>query len=325
MTPESLAGAAPAANALLEDVLHGLQPGVRKLPPKYFYDDAGARLFERITTLPEYYPTRTEPAILRAHAGEMADAIGTNARIVEFGSGSGDKTRVLLRQLDRPAAYVPVDIARMQLHDFARDLRAEFPSLRVDPVCADYMRPLQLPAAGEARTVAFFPGSTIGNLEPLEAQAFLRRIARLCGPGGGLLLGTDLHKDAAVLEPAYNDAAGVTAAFNRNMLTRINRELGADFDVDSWRHHALYDTANRRIEMRLVAERDMEVRVPVDGAATAKFVFAAGEWITTEYSHKYSEESVHSMARETGWEVARAWIDPRHWFGVWFLTSSARR
>jgi L-histidine Nalpha-methyltransferase len=330
---EAAAPAAPTPAAptplpvMLADVLHGLRPDVRKVSPKYFYDDVGARLFEEITTLDEYYPTRTEAAILRAHAGAMAQAIGPGARVVEFGSGSGEKTRLLLRQLIEPAAYVPVDIACEQLDAFAGDVRREFPELRVAPLCADYMQPLQLPAATAGRrTVAFFPGSTIGNLEPEEAAAFLERVARGCGEGGGLLLGTDMHKDTRVLERAYNDEAGVTAAFNLNMLARFNRELGTGFDMDVWRHAAFYDEAYRRIEMRVVASADTVVTVPgPDGAAPARFAFAAGEWITTEYSHKYTPDDVRDMAARTGWEVTRLWTDPDAWFAVWLLTSTGRR
>jgi L-histidine Nalpha-methyltransferase len=316
--------AAPAAGAshLLADVLYGLQPGVRKLPPKYFYDDVGARLFERITTLDEYYPTRTETAILEAHGEEMAAALGPRVRLVEFGSGSGEKTRLLLRRLREPASYVPVDIAYAQLRAFAADVGREFPGLAVEPHWGDYMQPLHLAASARAaRTVAFFPGSTIGNMETLQAAAFLRRVASLCGAGGGLLLGTDMHKDSAILEPAYNDAAGVTAEFNLNMLRRINRELGADFDLDGWEHCAFYDRHHRRIEMRLIARRDCAVAVPLAPSGSARFSFRAGEWITTEYSHKYTEDSVRALAA-SGWRVERSWSDEAEWFGVWLLTST---
>ncbi|HSJ23157.1 MAG TPA: L-histidine N(alpha)-methyltransferase [Longimicrobiales bacterium] len=317
-------GSAPAADEFRQHVLEGLRPGARKLSPKYFYDDVGARLFEEITNLDEYYPTRVETGILEAHGDAMAAAVGRRARIVEFGSGSGDKTRLLLRRLQDPAVYVPVDIACTQLHEFAAQLRAELPSVPVEPVCADYMQPLSLPAAGKAaRTVAFFPGSTIGNLEPLQAAAFLSRIARMAGDGGGLLLGTDMHKDTDVLERAYNDGAGVTARFNVNMLERMQRELGAQLDLSAWRHHALYDEANRRIEMRLVAGTDTSITVPApDGPA--EFRFATGEWITTEYSHKYTPDAIRDLAERTGWAVEQAWMDERAWFAVWLLTSTGR-
>jgi L-histidine Nalpha-methyltransferase len=316
---------ATGSGEFLQDVLKGLQPGVRKLSPKYFYDDVGARLFEEITTLAEYYPTRVETGILQERAGEMAHAAGPGVRLVEFGSGSGEKTRILLRHLEAPQSYVPVDIAAAQLRAFAASLQGEFPGLRVQPLVADYTRSLQLPAAPAARrTVAFFPGSTIGNFEADEAAAFLGRVAGMTGAGGGMLLGTDMHKPKAVLEAAYNDARGVTAAFNLNVLARMNAELGADFDLSEWRHHALYDEARRRIEMRLVAERDVVVTVPV-GGGRARFRFRAGEWITTEYSHKYTPDAVRHLAARTGWQVEQLWTDEQGWFGVWYLTSTGRR
>jgi dimethylhistidine N-methyltransferase len=310
---------------LLDDVIHGLQPGVRKLPPKYFYDDVGARLFERICELDEYYPTRTELSILRQHAPDIAAAIGPRARIVELGSGSGLKTRLLLRHLVDPAAYVPVDIAETQLHRFAAELLVEFPELTVEPVAADYTQRVALPdaPAGTARTIAFFPGSTIGNFEPGDAAAFLTRLRRLCGTDGGLILGTDMHKDPHILHAAYNDAAGVTAAFNLNLLSRLNRELGADFDPAAFVHDAIYDERHQRIEMRLVCRRTCSVRVPQPGADDALFNFQRGEYITTEYSHKYTVQSVHELAERTGWRVDRRWTDPRQFFSVWLLSTTA--
>jgi dimethylhistidine N-methyltransferase len=320
--------ASPAAadGALLRDVLHGLAPDVRKLPPKYFYDEVGALLFERITELEAYYPTRTELAILEQHMPEMASLIGPRARIIEFGSGSGLKTRLLLEHLDRPVAYTPIDISCEQLEAFAVSVREEFPALEAQPVCGDYMRTLALPVPGEvpARTLAFFPGSTIGNFEEPEAAAFLQRVATLCGPGGVLLLGTDMHKDTAVLERAYNDEQGVTAAFNLNVLSHINRATGADFEPTQWRHHAFYDEVRLRIEMRLVCESDCLVTVPTGNGAAERFEFARGEHITTEYSHKYTPESVRALAGRTGWHVERVWTDDDCWFAVWLLRVSAQ-
>jgi L-histidine Nalpha-methyltransferase len=305
----------------LADVLHGLAADVRKLPPKYFYDDAGARLFERITTLDEYYPTRTELGILEASAQEIAAAVGPRARVIELGSGSGIKTRLLLRELPQPVACIPIDIAGEQLERFAAELRHELPHIAVRPIVADYTQPLELPAATPDvdRTVVFFPGSTIGNFERIQAHAFLERIHRMAGPGGALILGTDMHKDADVLHAAYNDAHGVTAAFNLNLLTRMNRELGADFDLADFSHRAVYDEAQRRIEMRLVCVRDCVVRVPVPGGAAAVYRFAAGEYIITEYSHKYTTADVERLAAATGWQAERSWTDPREWFSVWLL------
>ena len=312
----------PPPERLREDVVRGLSLRPRKLPPKYFYDERGAVLFERITRLEAYYPTRTELGILDRRVGEMAEAIGPGARVVEFGSGSGRKTRILLRRLEDPVAYLPVDISRAQLLQFALSVADEFPSLEVLPVCADYTAEWVLPPREREarRNVAFFPGSTIGNFERHEARSFLARVARLCGPGGALLIGADLHKERSVLERAYDDPEGVTAAFNLNLLARINRECGADFDPAAFRHHAFYDEARRRVEMRLVAQRDLEVTMPCPSSGPIRFPFAAGDFITTEYSHKYTREDFGALAAEGGWRVERVWTDEREWFGVWLLT-----
>ncbi len=313
----------PPADRLYDDVRAGLAAAPRKLPPKYFYDEAGARLFERITELDAYYPTRTELAILERHIGEIAAAVGPAVRLVEFGSGSGLKTRLLLRHLHRPACYLPVDISRAQLRELAHALAGEFPALEVLPVCADYTRAWSLPRTGREamRTVAFFPGSTIGNFEPPEAVAFLSRVRGLCGPGGGLLIGADLEKDRATLERAYDDTEGVTAAFNLNLLQRINRECGADFDLSAFRHHAFYDDVHHRIEMRLIATRGSVVTLPApagDGEAL-EFRFRRGDFITTEYSHKYTPARFRALAAAAGWGVDRVWTDERPWFSVWLL------
>jgi L-histidine Nalpha-methyltransferase len=255
----TLKPAAPgeARRLMCAEVADGLRLSPPKLSPKFFYDERGARLFDEITRLDAYYPTRTELAILRAHLPAIATRISRRARIVEFGSGSGLKTRALLRALEQPAEYVAVDIAERQLRDFAASLRREFPALHVRPVCADYTQHWTLPGAGVTgeRTVAFFPGSTIGNFEERDALAFLRRAHHLVGAGGGLLIGADLHKDTATLELAYNDPEGVTADFNLNVLTRLNRDCGTDFDVDAFSHLATYDRARRRIESRLPTRR----------------------------------------------------------------------
>ncbi len=313
----------PPADRLYDDVRAGLAATPRKLPPKYFYDEAGARLFERITQLEAYYPTRTELAILERHIGEIATAIGAHARIVEFGSGSGLKTRLLLRHLPEPACYLPVDISRTQLRELAHELAREFPALEVLPVCADYSRAWSLPRTGReaARTVAFFPGSTIGNFERAEAIAFLGRVRGLCGPAGGLLVGADLEKDRATLERAYDDPEGVTAAFDLNLLERINRECGTDFEPSAFRHHAFYDEVHHRIEMRLVAVRRSVVTLPApDATADAlEFRFRRGDYITTEYSHKYTPARFRALAAAAGWGVDRVWTDERPWFSVWLL------
>ena len=315
----------PRADRLYHDVRAGLSAVPRTLPPTYFYDDAGALLFERITQLEAYYPTRTELSILRRHLPELADAVGVNARIVELGSGSGMKTRLLLRHLHAPASYLPVDVSRAQLHQLALSLAADFPSLEIRPVCADFTREWSLPrtVAQPARTVAFFPGSTIGNFEAGDAVALLARVRRLSGPGGGLLIGADLHKERATLERAYNDPDGVTAAFNLNLLRRINRECGADFELDAFRHHAFYDEARRRIEMRLVATRPVVVTLPGPGTGAAiAFEFRPGDAITTEYSHKYTLASFGALAAAAGWAAERIWTDERAWFSLWLLRAT---
>jgi dimethylhistidine N-methyltransferase len=316
----TLLDAQPTPDNLRAAVISGLSARPRLLPPKFFYDETGARLFDRITTLEEYYPTRTELGIMRRSIADMARRIGPAAQVVEFGSGSGVKTRILLEHLEDPAAYVPVDISREQLVRFALDVAHEFPELRVLPVCADYTQQFPLPTVADAdRTLAFFPGSTIGNFEAAEAERFLRRVATLVGDGGGLLIGADLHKDRTTIERAYNDDAGVTAAFNRNLLVRINRETGADFDVDAFSHYAFYDEAQRRIEMRLIAGRSMTVEVPDEGGSGHVFTFDEGDHITTEYSHKYTPEDFAALAQRTGWRVQCVWADDRQWFGVWLL------
>lgn len=299
-----------------DEVLRGLTRQPKALPPKYFYDDLGARLFEQICELPEYYPTRTETAILQGNIDEIASMLGRGCLLVEFGSGAGTKIRILLDHLDSPAAYVPIDVAKTQLVETAAVLAEAYPGLDVLPVCADYMGELELPSPERpvARIAGFFPGSTIGNLEPDDASAFLRQVARLCGRDGALLIGVDLQKDRAILEPAYNDASGVTAAFNLNVLRHINRELGADFDLDAFRHHAFYDTTNGRIEMRLVSLRPQTVTV-----AGTTIPFAEGEYITTEYSYKYSLEGFRETAERSGFSVERVWMDPRKLFSVQFL------
>jgi dimethylhistidine N-methyltransferase len=311
----------PTPDDLLDAVLRGLARQPRTLPCKFLYNEVGARWFERICTTEAYYPTRTEIAILDRYAPGIAACVGPGARIVELGSGSVTKTRILLGRLERPAAYVPVDISRAQLVEVALALATEYPTLEVAPVCADYTRPFEIPEpeAAPHRTIAFFPGSTLGNFEPAEAEAFLRSIAGLVGPGGGMLLGVDLEKDAAVLEHAYDDPGGVTAAFNLNLLRRINRECGATFDLAGWEHRAVYDAARSRIEMHLVSRWPQRVRLRTLGGGVAEFGFGAGEYITTEHSYKYTPERLRALAERAGFRVASSWTDPRGWFSVQYL------
>jgi L-histidine Nalpha-methyltransferase len=303
-------------DAFLVDAIRGLGAAQPSLPPKYFYDDAGARLFEQICELDEYYLTRTETAILRSAIGDIAANLGAHARIVEPGSGSGDKTRILLSGLEQPAEYIPIDISAAQLLRFAADVAREYPHIRVTPIAADYTLPLKLPPRRTATgtTVAFFPGSTLGNFEPPDAADFLRTMRTLCGASGALLLGTDLHKDTPTLERAYNDEAGVTAAFNLNILARLQRECGAAVDIDAFRHQAVYDADRQRIEMRLVAARP--TAIGLDGRS---FAFETDSYIITEYSHKYTTRSVDALARRTGWRIDRCWRDDASLFGVWLL------
>ncbi len=307
-----------ARERLRREIHAGLRASPKTLPPKLFYDETGARLFEKITKLEEYYVTRTEHAIMRAHAAEMAALIGPNAVLIEPGSGAALKVRTLLDYLERPAAYVPIDVSAEQLSRVARELTEEYANLDVVPLEADFTRGLCLPdlpdATRRARRVAFFPGSTIGNLHPPQAVALLKEIARVVGPRGGLLLGVDLRKDPAILHAAYNDANGVTAAFNKNTLVRLNREFAATFDVDRFRHYAYYNPVANRVEMHLVS---LEAHsVIVDGE---HFEFEQGEPIWTESSYKYSPDELEGCAREAGLIARKRWCDRRQWFMVAFF------
>lgn len=307
-----------AQERLRREVHAGLRANPKTLPPKLFYDDTGARLFEEITRLDEYYVTRTEHEIMEAHAAEMAALIGPNAVVIEPGSGEAIKVRVLLDHLENPAAYVPIDISAEQLARVARELTEEYQTLDVIPLEADFTRGLCLPELPDttrnARRVAFFPGSTIGNLHPPQAVALLREIARIVGTRGGLLLGVDLRKDPTILHAAYNDARRVTAAFNKNALVRLNREFAATFDVDRFRHYAYYNPVANRVEMHLVSLETHEVIV--DGE---RIVFEQGEPIWTESSYKYSPTELEGCAREAGLALRRMWCDHRQWFMVAFF------
>ncbi|HEX6059868.1 MAG TPA: L-histidine N(alpha)-methyltransferase [Gemmatimonadaceae bacterium] len=305
-------GADPALRC---EVLRGLLSDRKALPPKLFYDAAGAELFERITTLPEYYLTRAELEILRARVGEIAALAGPRAALVEYGSGAGVKVRLLLDALRDPAAYAPIDISAEQLARVAGEIAAEYPHVAVRPLCADYTRPLQLPSLPpHERRLAFFPGSTIGNFHPAEAAAFLHRIRRAVGADGALVLGVDRRKDRRVLEAAYDDAAGVTAAFNLNLLRRLNRELGADFDLARFAHRARFDEAASRIEMHIVSLARQTVTV-----GGIRIPFEAGETIWTESSYKYDDETLERLVASAGFAVTRLWTDDDSLFRVAFL------
>jgi dimethylhistidine N-methyltransferase len=302
--------------ALVADALAGLSAPRKTLPCKWLYDAEGARLFEAITRLPEYYPTRTEMRILEESGPAIAEAVGRGAAVVEFGPGDGAKAVQLLSILEAPVAYLPVDIAPEWLEAAASRVAAAFPGLRVRPVVADFAKPFDLAgrAEGSATHLGFFPGSTIGNFEPREAVDFLRRARTTLRAGGRMLLGADLAKDPAVLEAAYDDAAGVTAAFNLNLLARLNREGGADFDLDAFRHRAVWNAAAERVEMHLVSQRAQAAHL-----AGRTIRFAAGETVHTENSHKYRPERLRALAEAAGWRAAAMWTDPEKLFSVWLL------
>jgi dimethylhistidine N-methyltransferase len=293
------------------DVIAGLSARPKTLPAKYFYDDDGSALFEQITALPEYYPTRTELGILHRKAAEIARLIPPGAALIEFGSGSTVKARIVLGAAT-VAAYVPVDISAGFLNSEAARLRDDLPHVRVLPVAADFTRPFELPAAIRSRPrVGFFPGSTIGNFEPPQAAEFLRHAARLLGAGAHFIVGVDLVKDERVLHAAYNDAAGVTAAFNLNLLRRINRELGADIDLERFRHKAFFNRAQHRIEMHVESRVAQNVLV-----CDRVIAFASGETIHTESSYKYTVESFQALAAQAGWSPAAVWTDPKGYFSL---------
>jgi dimethylhistidine N-methyltransferase len=300
-------------SAFEADVLKGLSAAKKRVPAKYFYDAAGSQLFDEITEQEEYYPTRCEMRILKDHAADIARLIPPGAALVEFGSGSNKKARILLAAAPVLAAYVPVDICGEMVEREAAELRADFPHLNIHPVTADFCFPFELPpeARDAPMRVGFFPGSTIGNFEPHEAAAFLRNAANILGPKARIIIGVDLIKSADVLNAAYNDKAGVTAEFNLNLLKRINRELGGTFNLDEFEHHAFYNRERHRIEMHLASLKRQKVKV-----AGECFDFRAGETIHTESSYKYSVESLGALARGVGWEPAGAWTDPDKCFSI---------
>lgn len=305
--------AQPESARFLDEVLRGLSSPRKAISPKWLYDARGSVLYELICEQPEYYPARTELRILERHAPELAQAIGPDALLFEYGIGSGRKTQLLLGALERPAAFVPVDIAGEALAEAARQLEARFPGLPVHPVVADFTEAVALPGLDLpcARRVAFFPGSTIGNFDPPEAVAILRRMARDAGPGGGLVLGLDLPKDAGTLERAYDDARGVTAAFDLNLLARINRELEGDFRLSQFRHRSVWDARLSRVEMHLESVQAQAVRV-----AGAPFAFREGETIHTESAYKWEPRAFDTLAAIAGWQLERTWADERAWFSV---------
>jgi len=302
--------------AFLNDVLAGLRQANRSLPCKYLYDERGSALFDQICELDEYYLARTEAAILAEHAGELADCIGRQAMLIELGSGSSIKTRILLDHVDSLAAYIPVDISYEHLERTAADLREAYPGLRIETVAADFNRSIDLPPVdGDiSHRVVYFPGSTLGNFREQEAISLLKRISQMVGQAGGLLIGLDLQKDPAVIEAAYNDSQGVTAAFSLNILEHINRELDADFDPNQFEHVATYDSQNGRVTIGVRSK--IQQRVTIDGH---EFEFQRGEFIHTEYSHKYTIDGFAQLAGPCGFELLKSWTDPENLFAVLYL------
>ncbi|PJK28046.1 L-histidine N(alpha)-methyltransferase [Minwuia thermotolerans] len=296
-------------------ILEGLAEPRKATAAKFFYDEEGSRLFERICELQEYYPTRTECGILRDHAAELRRLLPEGATVIEFGSGSADKIRLFVQALGRPQCYVPIDISRDHLLDNAGAFAAENPAIEVVAVCADFTDPVRLDeVVPKGPRIGFFPGSTIGNLEREEAAEFLRGARRTVGQGGFLVIGVDLKKDPAILEAAYDDAEGVTAAFNLNLLRRINRELDGDFELNAFSHRALWNDAEGRIEMHLVSERDQAVAV-----AGRRFDFREGETLHTENSHKYGLDEFRTMAEDAGLHARRSLTDANDLFSVHVL------
>ena len=309
---EGVGLAARPADAFAEDVVRGLSARRKWLPPKWLYDARGSALYELICEQPEYYPPRIETGLLERHGRELAEAIGPDALVFEYGAGSARKTALLLAAMRRPAGYVPVDISRDALLAAAEALGRRFPRLPIRPVLADFGAPVALPLDADCpRRVAFFPGSTIGNLDPPEAVAFLRRMAVQAGRGGALVIGVDLPKEEGILVRAYDDARGVTAAFDLNLLARIDRELDGDFPLSAFRHRSRWDARLSRVEMHLEALEPL-----VAHAAGAEFAFDAGETIHTESAYKWEPRAFDALAAIAGWRAERTWTDERAWFAV---------
>jgi dimethylhistidine N-methyltransferase len=308
-----------ATQTFLNDVIQGLSRDHKQLQCKYFYDQRGSQLFDQICQLDEYYLTRIETAIMSKYVGEMAYQIGSRVMLVEFGSGSSTKTRILLEELDDPVAYVPFDISEEHLLKTAAELRRAFPTIEILPIVGDFTKSFQLPKSSRpaSHAAVYFPGSTIGNFTPDAVQGLLRRIANILGPQGGLLIGIDLKKDPAVIHAAYNDSKGVTDEFNLNVLHRVNRELGADFDVSLFRHKAIYNEPVGRVEIFVVSLADQTVNI--DGHS---FHFAAGEHVLTEYSHKYTVAGFAELAAVSGFALHKYWTDDRLYFAVLHLVNT---
>ncbi len=306
--------ARPERREFYNDVLHGLAQSPKRLPCKYLYDRRGSRLFDAICELPEYYLTRAELQITQQYAREIAAQVGPHAELIELGSGSSVKTRILLNHLPSPAAYLPVDISCQHLYRTAAELALVYPEVKVQPICADFTRELDLLPRQEARRTVYFPGSTIGNFTRRQTLGILHRIARVCGVGGGLLIGIDLQKDIPTIEAAYNDTQGVTARFNLNLLRRMNRELGADFECSAFRHFAFYDQAHHRVDIRLISDCDQTVKL-----GSSRFDISAGEAIRTEYSYKFTIDGFARLAQHAGFALRCHWTDANDYFALLYL------
>jgi len=308
----------PGRERFLAEVLDGLQKPQKELPSKYFYDERGAGLFERICCLEEYYIPVTEASIMQTNIAAIVELIGSKVLLIEYGCGDCKKIRFLLDYLYEPVAFVPIDISREQLERTAQELTSDYPTLEVLPVCADYTSRLKVPSPKRSfsRKVVYFPGSTIGNFDPLSANRFLKQIANVLGIGGALLIGVDLKKDVTLLHCAYNDSQGVTAAFNLNLLKRINRELDCDFQIDYFQHYAFYNPKESRIEMHLVSRKEQTVHL-----GNTAIYFAKDESIWTESSYKYNLDEFQEMATAAGLRVERVWTDAREWFSVQYLVT----
>ena len=306
----------PPINDVLEVVQRGLRLQPKRLPSWLFYDERGSQLFEDICEQPEYYLTRAEIDLLNVHAGDIAEVLGEDVRLIEYGSGSAIKTHMLLEQLRSPVSYMPVEISPEPLRQSVERFSELFPTLAIQPFCADFTRPLRLPIPPRAprRNVIYFPGSTIGNFEARDAIDLLRKMRNEMGEGGGILIGADLKKDPAVIEAAYNDKAGITAEFTLNMLVRLNREIGSDFDLGAFRHRAHYNPMAGRIETHIVSTRSQQVRV-----GRMHVGFGDGEAMQVEYSCKYSLEDFAALAAHAGLKVRHVWLDPQRLFSVQFL------
>ncbi|MFZ0869806.1 MAG: L-histidine N(alpha)-methyltransferase [Rhodanobacter sp.] len=310
----------PPVSDLLEVAQRGLALKPKRLPSWLFYDEHGSQLFEQICEQPEYYLTRCEIALMAEHAGSIADVLGSEVRLVEYGSGNARKTHMLLQHLQAPVSYVPVEISPEPLRQSVGRLAREFPQLPLQPLCADFSKPLRLPIPPSAprRTVVYFPGSTIGNFESREAAVLLRKMRNEMGDAGGILIGVDLKKDPALIEAAYNDRAGVTAAFTLNMLTRLNREIGSNFELSAFGHRAHYNQMIGRIETHIVSHREQQVKM-----GRASVAFREDEAIQVEYSCKYSLADFAALAAKAGLAVLRVWTDPQQMFSLQYLVRAS--